>query len=316
MPDLLSLGECMIEFFSEEPLETATCFRRSFGGDAFNLLAAARRLGTSAGFVTRIAPDAFGAYLLRNWEREGIDTRFVRREGAFNGVYFIATGENGEREFTYYRKGGAASGLQPADLDGVDFREIGAFHASGITQALSPSARETALEGLWRASQAGCLTSYDLNYRARLWSPEEAKDALGETLPFVNVCFAGVPEDTEPLFDSSDPEQIADQLHESGVSIVVLKRGVQGAVVSSAGKRFRIPSRIYGLALDTTGAGDAFAGAFLHGLLEGGSPEDAGHLGAACAGLKVLGRGAVASMPTGELIRLRLAEGISPPEGA
>ncbi|MBW3624972.1 MAG: sugar kinase, partial [Armatimonadetes bacterium] len=178
MPELLSLGECMIEFFAEEPLDAAEAFRRAYGGDTFNMLTAAARLGTRSGFVTRVAEDAFGRYLLNAWEREGINTGYVRRGGSFNGVYFIATREDGEREFTYYRRGSSAAQLEPSDLDGIAFAQIRAFHTSGITQALSDSARATAREGLKRAKAAGCLASYDLNFRSRLWSAEDAREAL------------------------------------------------------------------------------------------------------------------------------------------
>lgn len=308
MPELLSLGECMIEFFTEEPLDSAAEFRRAFGGDTLNMLTAAARLGTPSGYVTRVAEDAFGQYLLNGWEREGIDTRYVRRGGAFNGVYFIATREDGEREFTYYRRGSAASELHPSDLESIDFREIRAFHTSGITQALSHSARETALEGLKRAHEAGCLTSFDLNYRPRLWEAKEARAALLEALPWVKVCFAGVPEDTEPLLGTTDREEAARLLHDHGAPLVALKQGVEGAWISQEGRLTHIPARVFGPAVDTTGAGDAFAGGFLHGLLAGRTPEEAGRIGATCAGLKVRGRGAIASMPTGEEVYRRLQD--------
>ena len=306
MTQLLSMGECMIEFFSEEPLDSSTEFRRAFGGDTLNALVAARRLGTHAGFITRIAEDPFGRFLLNGWEREGIDTRHVRRAGTFNGVYFIATREDGEREFTYYRKGSAASTLEPMDLEEIDFGFVAAFHTSGITQALSKSARAAAMEGLMRASEAGCLTSFDLNFRPRLWKPDDAKKALEEAIPYVGVCFAGTPEDTLPLLGLEDPVEAAAYFHDYGIPLAVLKAGAQGAWVSHEGHMTHVPARIFGPAVDTTGAGDAFAGGFLHGLLNGASPEEAGRIGAACAGLKVQGRGAVASMPTGEAVRQAL----------
>jgi 2-dehydro-3-deoxygluconokinase len=298
----------MIEFFADEPLDTASGFQRSFGGDTFNMIASARRLGTAVGYVTKIAPDAFGRYLLLNWEREGIDLGYVRQGGSFNGVYFIANREDGEREFTYYRRGSAASELAPTDLDAIDFAGIRAFHSSGITQALSSTARTTVLEGFSRAKNAGCITSFDLNYRPRLWSAEDARAAMEEVLPLLSVCFAGLPEDSSPLLGTDSPEESAKRLHDSGVPLVVLKRGAKGALISDRGNWMEIPARIYGVALDTTGAGDAFAGGFLHGLLEGLPAEEAGCIGSICAGLKVLGRGAVSSLPAGDAIRLRLQE--------
>ena len=77
MPDFLSMGECMIELFSEQPLEEAETFQRSFAGDSLNILVAASRMGTSTGYLTRLGSDPFTSYLLNAWEREGIDTSHV-----------------------------------------------------------------------------------------------------------------------------------------------------------------------------------------------------------------------------------------------
>ena len=307
MIDLVSMGECMVEFFTEEPSDSAVHFTRAVGGDAFNLLAAAQRLGSTTAFVTRAADDAFGRYLHASWAASGVDLRYVRRDDSFNGAYFIATGVEGQREFTYYRKGSAAGRISCSDLDAIDFGGLRAFHTSGITQALSETSRNAAVEGLRRARIAGAATSFDLNYRPRLWGRDVAREALLQVLPFVNYLFAGVPEDTGPLLGTENVEDAARLLHDAGAQVVVLKAGAQGAWISDGNGLTPIPARIYGPAVDTTGAGDAFAGGFLHGVLSGMDLKQAGAIGSICAGLKVLGRGAVASMPTGEEVFRRLA---------
>ena len=90
MPEILSIGECMIELFSEEPIEEAHTFTRSLAGDSFNILVAAQRLGTSTGYVTRLGDDPFAGYLLQTWEGEGIDTSHVRKVPGFNAVHFVS----------------------------------------------------------------------------------------------------------------------------------------------------------------------------------------------------------------------------------
>src|SRR4030042_1579220 len=116
-PDIVSLGECMVERFSEEPIAQARSFHKACGGDTLNTLVAAARLGASTGFVTRVGDDPFGAFLLESWRGEDIDVSHARLVEGFNGLYFISLLPEGEREFTYYRRGSAASTMTPADLD-------------------------------------------------------------------------------------------------------------------------------------------------------------------------------------------------------
>ncbi len=105
------------------------------------------------------------------------------------------------------------------------------------------------------------------------------------------------------MLNIQEPDAAADYFHQFGASIVALKQGIQGAWVSQEGQLTHIPAQVLGQPVDTTGAGDTFAGGFLHGLLTGRTPEEAGQIGAVCAGLKVLGRGAIAGMPDAERMK-------------
>src|SRR3972149_1098464 len=117
MPDIISLGECMVELHSEEPIARADSFHKAYGGDTLNTLVAAPRLGPGTGFVTRVGDDPFAPFLLEAWRAEGIDVSHARLVEGFNGLYLISLLPGGEREFTYYRNGSAASTMTPADLD-------------------------------------------------------------------------------------------------------------------------------------------------------------------------------------------------------
>ena len=90
MPEIVSLGECMIELFSEQPMEEAETFQRSLAGDSLNILVAAARLGTTTGYITRVGDDPFGGYLLNAWRNKGIDVSQVKVVAGFNAVHFIA----------------------------------------------------------------------------------------------------------------------------------------------------------------------------------------------------------------------------------
>lgn len=299
MVEILALGECMVEFFCDGPIAEAVTFTKSFGGDTLNTLAAASRLGSATGYLTRVGSDPFGAYLLEAWQRERIDTARVRQVSGSNGVYFISLLAGGVREFTYYRTGSAATTMTPDDVPEEVFAGARLLHISGISQAISPSARATVLAAVQRARAAGVLVSYDPNYRPRLWSSEEdARAAFDEVLPYTNIILPSVPEELTVLIGAPTPEESIARLIDRGVETVAVKAGSAGAVVGTRNQPQPVTIPSFKVqAVDTTGAGDAFNGGFLHGLLTGLPPTAAAALGVVTAGLKVRGRGAIASLP-------------------
>ncbi len=300
MPDLISIGECMIELFSEEPIEQADTFTRSLAGDSFNICVAAQRLGTSAGYITRLGDDPFAAYLLSAWNSLGIDTSQIRTVDGFNAVHFVALMPDGNREFVYYRSGSAPTTLEPDDLDPDYIGSAKILHCSGIAQAISESARATVLRAAQIAKERGLKVSYDPNYRHQLWSSEDLREAASELLPYVDYFLPNSSDDAPALIGSDDPHRMAEHFREVGVPVVAVTRGEEGAVIGFEDRVVEIPPYSPGGPIDSTAAGDAFNGAFIHGLLNGMSVEDAGRLGTITAGLKLRQRGAIGGMPARE----------------
>ena len=298
MPDLISIGECMIELFAQEAIETADTFTRSLAGDSFNLCVAAQRLGTSTGYVTRLGDDPFADYLLGTFQSLGIDTSGVRRVEGFNAVHFVAQLPNGDRDFVYYRSGSAPSTLQPEDLDPDYIGSAKVLHCSGVAQAISDSARQTVLRAAQIAKERGIKVSYDPNYRHQLWAPEDLKDAASELIPYVDYFLPNVPDDSRALLDTDDPYEVVDHFRDLGLPVVAVTRGEEGAVIGCDEGVFEIPAYRPDGPIDSTAAGDAFNGGLIHGLLNGMSIAEAGRLGTITAGLKLRGRGALSGMPT------------------
>jgi 2-dehydro-3-deoxygluconokinase len=289
----------MVEFCSRQPLsyEAPTQgFTRTFGGDTLNCLVAASRLGSRCGYLTRVGDDPFAEFLLASWRREGINLDAVRRVPGFNGIYFISTTPAGEREFHYYRRGSAASALRRSDLSRRYLARARALHSSGITQALSPSARKCVAHAYRQAKNLGLLTSFDPNFRPRLWSAEEARAAFAEIVPCLDVVLPSAPEDTLVLAGTADPRRAIDRFWKLGVAIVAVKHGANGCWLGYQGSKEHVaafPARV----VDSTGAGDAFDGAFLHALALGMPPPQAARLAAATAALSLKARGAIAGLP-------------------
>ena len=297
-PEIVALGEAMIELLSDEPLDVATTFRKSYAGDTLNMLHMATRLGTSCGYVTRLATDPFADYLMAEWHRAGIDTTAVRRVDGFTGMHFISLRPDGDREFLFYRKGSAASTMTPDDLDDDYIGGARVLHVSGILQAVSPSCRETVLHAAQSARRQGVTVSYDTNLRANMWSAAEAREAMDEVLPYVDVVFPSHPEETDALIGPLTPQGVIDFFLDKGARTVAVSQGENGATAGSADGVFQAdPISPLGVA-DTAGAGDAFVGGFLHSMLQGAGADEGLRWGIASAGLKVAARGAIAGQPS------------------
>lgn len=302
MLDLISLGECMVELYCDGSISRAAHFYKAYGGDTLNTAVAASRLGSRTGYISKLGSDPFLPFLLEELTREEIDLECCPVVQGFNGLYLISLGEKGEREFTYYRAGSAASTLSPGDLDPAYIRNARILHASGISQAISSSCRNAVRRAFALARDFGVRTSYDPNFRRKLWSAEEAKAALEEVLPLTDIFLPSSPEDSQQLLQATDAGEIYDCARKKGPEIIVIKKGEAGCVVAAGGELRSVESFRNAMPVDTSGAGDAFNGGFLHGLLCGLDPVEAARLGVTAAGIKIAGRGAVRSLPQRRMV--------------
>ena len=265
--DLIGIGECMVEFWSEVSLETADSFRRAHAGDVCNALVSAARLGSRCGFVTQLGSDPFARGLLEFWRGEQLDLTLMRQVDADNGVYFISVDAHGERSFTYRRAASAASQITP-DLLQADY--IASSHTlllSGITQAISASAQATTLLAAQIARQRGVRVAFDPNYRERLWQSRgglpAARAAYLELLPYVDVLLPSYPDDA-PVLLGATPTSLEQFALELPAPLVVVKAGERGAMLNTDAQIQHIPATPVAAVVDSSGAGDAWNGAFLH----------------------------------------------------
>ncbi len=302
--DILCLGEPLVEFSQIRGTE----WRQGFGGDVSNVAVAAARQGARAGMATRLGTDSFGDMLVQLWQAEGVDCAAVHRDGAApTGLYFIRHGAQGHR-FEYRRAGSAAARMGPGDLPRAEIAASAVLHLSGITQAISASSRAAALEAMRLARAAGRQVSFDPNLRLALWPLEEARAAFEAALPLCDILLPGL-EDARALTGLERPEEIAERLLEAGPRLVALTLGAEGVLLAERGGALQ---RIPGLAVeavDASGAGDCFDGAFLARLAAGDDPARAARYAAAAASLSTRGYGAVAPIPRAEEVRAALAAG-------
>ena len=292
MSDLLAIGEALVEL--NQPKDGAP-FMQGFGGDTSNAMIAAARLGANAAYFTAVGADRFGKALTELWLHEGVDaSRIVVNGGAHTGLYFVSHGAQGH-EFSYMRAGSAASRITESELPDGRIRAAKILHASGISQAISSSAADAVFAAIDIAHDAKRLVSYDPNFRPKLWPLRRAQAIIHEAMRHCDIALPGL-DDGQALTGRSDADAIVDFYLRLGAPVVVLKLGKEGAIVATLRRRERIAAHLV-KAVDATGAGDCFDGAFLTEYVRLGDPFVAARFANAAAALSTLGYGAVAPLP-------------------
>jgi 2-dehydro-3-deoxygluconokinase len=291
--DLVALGEPLLEF--NQTRAGSDQYLQGFGGDTSNCVIAAARLGAATAYVTRLGDDAFGRKFLALWQQERVDVSGVMIDAeASTGIYFVTHGDAGH-EFSYLRAGSAASRMRPSDLPQAVIGSARVLHISGISQAISTSACDTVFAAIEAARGAGSRISFDCNVRQKLWPLQRARAVIVATMALCDWFLPSLDEAIQ-LSRKEQPEAILDWCHAQGAPVVALKMGSDGVWVSTGDTR----EHVGGLrvnAIDATGAGDCFDGAFAARLVAGDAPFAAARYANAAAALATTGYGAVAPLP-------------------
>jgi len=291
--DLVALGEPMVEF--NQTRGAAGQYVQGFGGDTSNCAVAAARLGARAAYATRLGDDEFGRLLLGLWQNEDVDATGVGIDpDAPTGIYFVTHGPKGH-EFTYRRAGSAASRMRPADLPLAVIRAAKVLHLSGISQAISPSACDACFAAIEAARSAGVKICYDTNLRLKLWPLPRARAIIRASVALADWVLPSL-DDAKHLFGSEDADAILDACHADGAPLVVLRCGAEGCIVSEGRRREHIAGHRVE-AVDATGAGDCFDGAFAVRMIAGDDAFTAARYANAAAAIATTGYGAVAPLP-------------------
>lgn len=272
-PELVTLGETMAMFSGAGLLRHARSLAVSLGGSESNVAIGVSRLGHRAAWISRVGDDEWGRLIRRELAGEGVDLRGLRVDPeARTGLMFKEHRTADTARVTYYRTGSAASRLEPADLDEAVVRAARLVHLTGITPALSASARAAVFAAAELAREGGALVSLDLNYRSTLWPPEEARPVLRDLIGRADIVF-GSEDEVELVVDAAEPERGARALAALGPAQAVVKRGDQGALALVGGQSLGQPA-LPVRAVDAVGAGDGFVGGYLTGVLRGLAAAD------------------------------------------
>ncbi len=306
MFDITALGELLIDFTECGVSENGMrLFEQNPGGAVANVLAACAKFGHKTAFIGKVGNDMHGHFLKETLTEAGINTTAMRMaDDVFTTLAFVALSPGGERIFSFARKPGADTQLRSDEVDAAILSNTKILHLGSLSLTDEPT-RSATYHAVRLAKKAGAVISYDPNYRASLWPDRaSAETQMRAMLPHVDVMKLS-DEETELLTDNSDPADAARHLTEMGISCVAVTLGSKGALVCIHGQTAVVPAYTVPVA-DTTGAGDAFWGAFLHMLLLSGKPsrdvtlENAvsfARWGNAAASLCIQKRGAIPAMP-------------------
>ncbi|MGG1662534.1 sugar kinase [Brevibacillus sp. NRS-1366] len=279
--DVVTIGETMVLFTpgSVGPLRYVTKFEKTIGGAESNVAIALARLGHQAGWVSRLGDDEFGLYI-RNFIRgEGVDTSQVEFDDKYpTAVFFKERQADNEPKVYYYRRGSAASQMSPDDLDEAYIAQAKFLHLTGITAALGSSCRDLIDRAIEIARAHQLTVVFDPNIRLKLWTKEEAREALNDISSRCDIVMPGI-EEGEIMTGETEPEKIAARLLENGAKVVVLKLGEKGAFYATRDTAEYVPGFPVERIVDPIGAGDGFAAGFLSGLIRGWPLQEAVKLG-------------------------------------
>lgn len=291
------------------PLRYASSMQLSMAGSESNVAIGVRRLGPTAAWLGRVGDDELGRLVLGRLRAERVEVGSAIIDGEAPTGLMLKERRTAEVvRVLYYRRHSAGSRLQPDDLDEELIRGARVLHVTGVTPALSASARDAVHRAVEVARAADVTVSLDFNYRSALWTPEAAGAELAELVRLADVVFAG--EDEAGLVVSAATvEEAALALTELGPKQAAIKRGPRGALLAVAGRTLTAEPLAV-CTLDPVGAGDAFVAGFLTGLLENSGPEESLRMAATAGAFAVTTAGDWEGLPSRtELALLEESEG-------
>lgn len=272
--ELIAVGRISVDLYANEAgasFNDPQTFTKSIGGSATNVAIAATRLGHRAAVFTKVGDDPFGVYVRHKLDEFGVDTRFVSTHPSLpTPLAFAAMDPPDDPKLLMYRYPiGPDQTLEVDEIDRQAVIDVPILWLTGAWFSKDP-ARATCWE-LLSIRQRKAHVVFDLDYRANFWSsPEAASADIGPVLDHVTVA-VGNRVECEVAVGSSDPPEAARRLIERGVELAIVKMGGDGVMVATAQGTTVVPPLVVEVACGL-GAGDAFGGMLVHGLLSGWEP--------------------------------------------
>ncbi len=305
--NFLVLGRAGLDLYADPPgtqIEDAQNFRAALGGSAANIAVALTRQGCMAALLTAVSNDAIGRYTLKALSSYGIDTQFVISvDGEARNSLAVVETRNENCQSVIYRNDAADFHITEADVSDIDYSTFGAIIVAGTALAHEPS-RNATFVAMRLARAAGLLLIIDIDYRPYSWrSKDEAQAVCSEAARMCDL-IVGNEQEFGVLAGAQNGLALAEELSQQAGRVVVYKQGEKGCTTFTSNGHFNTP--VFPVpALKPTGAGDAFMGGTISGLVAGNSLREAVRRGAATAAIVVTRVGCAPAMPdAAEVLRI------------
>jgi 2-dehydro-3-deoxygluconokinase len=303
---VVTLGETMALLRPEGTgsLADVELLRIGIGGAESNVAIGLARLGSDVAWLGRVGADGLGARVVRELRGEGVNVVDVVDPDAPTGVMVKerATTDSA-RPVVYYRTGSAGSRISSGDLEGLGIAQAALLHVTGITPALSDTARDTVTAAVAEATAADVPVSFDVNHRPSLWRDRDPVPTYRGLAAAATIVFAGLDEAQLLLGSELDPAQAAEAIAALGPTQVIIKLGADGCLALIDGVRHEVPAVAVEV-VDTVGAGDAFVAGYLAELLAGLPAEARLATAVATGAFACTSRGDWEGFPRREQLRL------------
>ncbi len=273
---ILCIGELLIDFICTDinvNLAQGVNFIKKAGGAPANVAAAISKLGGRTSLAAKVGKDSFGIFLKETLDEVNVDTSMiVLDEDAKTTLAFVSLKFDGERDFIFNR--GADGLLNYKELNEEKIIDSKIIHFGSATALLGGPSKDSYLKVMKVAQNRGIFTCFDPNYRIDLW-----KNNTEEFISLSKKCLKSIDlvkmsdEEVKIISGKGDIKEGIKALHELGAKIVVITLGKEGTLVSNNNDMEIVPS-IKIKSIDSTGAGDAFVGAFLYKTVQLQNPKD------------------------------------------
>lgn len=312
MDKIITLGEIMLRLSSPEHSRFVQCQSMDvcYGGGEANVAVSLANYGHDVYYVTKVPKHEIGQSAVNAIKRYGVHDDYIVRGGERLGIYFLETGCAMRASKVIYDRSNSA--IAEADENEFDFDKIMEnavwFHFSGITPAISKNGAAITKAACIAAKKHGVTVSCDLNYRKKLWTPEEAQKVMRDLMQYVDVCI-GNEEDAQMCLgfkpkgtdissgklDVDGYKEIFKQMRdEFGFKTVctTLRESYSAshngwsALIYDGDEFYQ--SKHYDIMPidDRVGGGDSFSGGLIHGLLKYGNQKEALEFAVAASALK------------------------------
>ncbi len=308
---IITFGEIMLRLAPEGYLRffQNDTMQATFGGGEANVAVSLANYGMDAAFITKLPAHAIGQGAVNSLRGLGVDTKGIVRGGERVGIYYLEKGASQRGSVCIYDR--AYSAIQLASRDDFNWDEIfeGAdwFHFTGITPALGENLVEICLDACKAAKAKGVKISCDLNYRGKLWTRDQAREAMTKLCKYVDVCISNE-EDAKDVFgieaentdiyggklDKEGYKSVAKQLMDTfGFEkvAITLRSSISAndndwAAMLYDGENYCFSKEYHLHIVDRVGGGDSFGGGLIYSLLNGKSTQEAVEFAVAASALK------------------------------